>query len=144
MACGNLQLCAGLEAGIEGVTDALGQRRVERVLARRFEEEGKVDAAAEEPEEGGGEVAVGCNYLRKETAGSEEEAEEGLVAALEMEVEVERGSKGEEGGGGTQQALKALEFLTQDAERSCTTLVDAHNGFNELSRLAVIWTVRHR
>ena len=32
-ACGNLQLCAGLEAGIEGATHAICQRRVERVLA---------------------------------------------------------------------------------------------------------------
>ena len=43
------------------------------------------------------------------------------------------GSKGEEGGGGTQRALEALEFLTQDAEPSGTTLVDARNGFNELA-----------
>ena len=34
-ACGNLQLCAGLEAGIEGATHAVGQRRVERVLDQR-------------------------------------------------------------------------------------------------------------
>ena len=33
-ACGNLQLCASLEAGIEGATHAVGQRRVERVRAR--------------------------------------------------------------------------------------------------------------
>ena len=26
--CGNLQLCAGIEAGIEGATHALGQRRL--------------------------------------------------------------------------------------------------------------------
>ena len=32
-ACGNLQMCTGLEAGIEGETHAVGQRRVERVLA---------------------------------------------------------------------------------------------------------------
>ena len=32
--CGNLQLCAGLEAGIEGATHAVGQRRVERVRVR--------------------------------------------------------------------------------------------------------------
>ena len=30
-ACGNLQLFAGLEAGIEGATHAVGQRRLERV-----------------------------------------------------------------------------------------------------------------
>ena len=29
-ACGNLQLCAGLEVGIEGATNAVGQRRLER------------------------------------------------------------------------------------------------------------------
>ena len=33
-ACGNLQLCAGPEAGIEGETHALGQPRVERVRTR--------------------------------------------------------------------------------------------------------------
>ena len=54
------------------------------------------------------------------------------------------GSEGEEGGGGTQRPLEALEFLTQDAEPSGTTLVDARNGFNELSRLVMLWTVRHR
>ena len=74
----------------------------------------------------------------------EEEAAEGLEAALatqEMEVEGDGRSEGEEGVGGTQQALEALEFLTQDAEPSGTTLVDARNGLNELSRLAMLWTV---
>ena len=33
--CGNLQLCAGLEVGIEGATHAVGQRRLERVRQRR-------------------------------------------------------------------------------------------------------------
>ena len=85
--------------------------------------------------------------LTIKTAVIEEEAAEGLDAALEtqeMEVEGYGGSEGEEGGGGTQRALEALEFLTQDAEPSGTTLVDARNGFNELSRLAMLWTVRHR
>ena len=43
--CGNLQMCAGLEDGIEGATHAVGQRRVERVKARIIEEEGERDAA---------------------------------------------------------------------------------------------------
>ena len=55
--CGNLQLCAGLEARIEGATHAVGQRRVERVRARKVEEEGKEDAAAGEQDKDGGEVA---------------------------------------------------------------------------------------
>ena len=37
-ACGKLQLCAGLEAGIEGATHDVGQRRVERVREKRVEE----------------------------------------------------------------------------------------------------------
>ena len=54
------------------------------------------------------------------------------------------GSKVEEGGDGTQRALGSLEFRTLDAELSRTTLVDARNGFNELRRLVMLWTVRHR
>ena len=59
-------------------------------------------------------------------------------------VKEDRGSEGEDEVGGTLQALRALEFLTQEADPSRTTLVDARNGFNELSRLAILWTVRHR
>ena len=60
-----------------------------------------------------------------------------------MEVEENKGSKGEDEVGETQQALEALEFLTQEEELSGTTLVDARNGFNQLSRLAMLWTVRY-
>ena len=55
--CGNLHLCAGLEAGIEGVTHAMGQRRVEIVLAWRVEKEGEDDVAEEGQEEDIEEVA---------------------------------------------------------------------------------------
>ena len=48
------------------------------------------------------------NNLSIETAGTEEEAAEGLKAALAMEVEGDRGSEGEEEGGGTQRSLEAL------------------------------------
>ena len=79
-------------------------------------------------------MLAGINNLRIETAGTEEEAAEGLEAALGMEVEAGGGSEGKEGGDGTPRELRALEFLTQDAEPSGTTLVDARNGFNELRR----------
>ena len=66
--------------------------------------------------------------LTIETKGSEEEAEEGLAAALGMVVEEDRESEGEEGGGGNQRALEALEFLTRESDPSGTSLVDARNG----------------
>ena len=83
------------------------------------------------------------NNLRIDMVGTEEEAAEGLAASLVMKVEEDRGGEGEAGGDGNLRALGALEFLTQDAEPSRTTLVDAHNGFNKLSRLAMLWSVRH-
>ena len=67
-----------------------------------------------------------------------------MAEALRMEGVEDKGREGEEGGGGTLRALEALDFLTQGAKLSGTTLVDARNGFNELSRLAMLWTVRHR
>ena len=75
---------------------------------------------------------------------TQKEAEEGLEEAFGMEVEGDMGSEDEEWGGGTQRALEALEFLTQEAEPSGTTRVDARNGFNELIRFAMLLTVRHR
>ena len=109
--------------------------------AWRVEMEDKADAEAEEQEEKSGEVDGLMSNLIIETAVTKEEAAKGLAAALGMEVKVDRESEGEEGGGRPQQALEPLEFLTQDADPSGTTLVDAHNGFNELSRLAMLWTV---
>ena len=39
MACGNLQMCAGLKDGIESTTHTVGQRILERSRARRREYE---------------------------------------------------------------------------------------------------------
>ena len=74
----------------------------------------------------------------------------------DMEVVEEKMDKGEaaeekgdnteaEGGGfvGPLLALEATGLLTQDADPGGTTLLDAHNGLNEMSRLAMLWTVRH-
>ena len=109
-ACGNLRLCAGLEAGIEGATYAVRNRQLKIVRGRILEEE-EAEESEEEEEESRG-VLVGTKKLTIETAGTEEEAADGLKAALGMEVEEDRDSEGEEGGEGTQRALGALEFLT--------------------------------
>ena len=98
---------------------------------------------AEEEEEIEG-VLAGITNLTIETEGAEEEAMEQLTTSLEMEVEEDMGSEGEDEGEGTQRTLGALELFTQDAEPSGTTRVDARNEFNKLSRLAMMWTVRHR
>ena len=58
-------------------------------------------------------------------------------------VEVEETGEGKEGGKGASKELGELEFLTEDTEPSGTTLVDARNGSNELSRLVMMCTVRH-
>ena len=141
MACGNLQLFAGFEAGIEGATHAVRQQRLVRVRERR--EEAEKAEEEEEEEEAGEVIAARLVNLNIETEGTEEEAAEGLAAALDTEVEEERDIEGGEDGGGTQRALEDLEFLTQEAEPSGTTLVDVSNGFNKLSHLAILWTVRH-
>ena len=89
-------------------------------------------------------MAVGIHDLTIDTMGTEEKAADCLGEALEIEVDGEGEGRVEEGGDGTQRELLALEFLTQDAEPSGTTLVYYRNGFYELSRLAMLWTVRHR
>ena len=120
----------------------MGQRRLARVRYRREELDTEESAGDEEDKRGG--IAARLNNLTIETAGTEEEAAEGLAVVLEMQVEEDERREGEEGGGRTQRALEALEFLTQEAEPSGNTLVDDHNGFNKLSRSAMLWTVRHR
>ena len=44
----------------------------------------------------------------------------------------------------TLRTLEAIKLLPQEADPGGTKLVDACNGFSELSRLAMLWTVRHR
>ena len=76
-----------------------------------------------------------------EKEGTEEEAVGIIEKAIGMEIEEE--GKGEKGGDGTLRALVAIEFLIQEVDLIGTKLADSYNGFNELSRLEIMWTVRH-
>ncbi len=99
-ACGSVQLCAGLKAGIEGALHAV-RLRAETNGSMQFRA-GEIDNDLWEIEREDGEdppwVAEALEELREES----EDGPEGL------------------------------------------TLVDARNGFNELSRYAMLWTARHR
>ena len=93
--CGNLQLFAVLEAGIEGATHNVGQRRLEMVGQRRHKEE-EADVTEGGEEEGGEGIVESINNLNIETGGTEEEAAEVLEAVLgraahEMELDENRG-----------------------------------------------------
>ena len=68
-ACGNLQLCAGLEASIEGATHAEGQRRLAILRGRIEGTEEEAAAETEEEEEGGG-IVLGLLNLNIETVGT--------------------------------------------------------------------------
>ena len=102
--CGNLQLCAGLEAGIEGATHVVGHWILARVRSRREETE-EEEVAEAEKEEGGGGIAACLHHFNIETGATEEEAAEGLAEALEVEVKEVGSIEVEEEGGGTQRTL---------------------------------------
>ena len=91
-ACGNLQMCAGLEVVIEGGTHNVVQRRLESLRQRRSEEDVRGTEEWEDTES----VAAVLGNLNLETAGTEEEAaDEGLKAALVMEIDEEGGDESE-------------------------------------------------
>ena len=48
------------------------------------------------------------------------------------------------GGGGGILELESTGLLTQYADPGVTTLVDSHNGFNDLIHPEILWTVHHR
>ena len=69
--CGNLQLCPGLETGIEGSTHAICKWRIKQVRERSSKEVAEDGASNEEKESGG--MATRLHNLIIDTAGTEEE-----------------------------------------------------------------------
>ena len=60
-----------------------------------------------------------------------------------MEVNQDNAEEEEERLGWSLLELEDTGILTQDAEPGGTTLVDACNGLNNLSCLAMLWVVHH-
>ena len=60
------------------------------------------------------------------------------------DAEVDQYEAEAEGVGGGLLALEVTSLLTQDTDPYRTTIIDACNFFNEVSRLAMLWTVHHR
>ena len=57
---------------------------------------------------------------------------------------MENGSdEGEGGGGGVLLDLGAIGILIQEADPGGTAIIDGHNGFNDLIRLAIMCTVQN-
>ena len=63
-------------------------------------------------------MVAGLDNLTIETAGKQEEAEEGMAAALGMEVEVDRVSEGEEGVEGLNGQWKPLSSSLRKLSRA--------------------------
>ena len=126
-ACGSTQLCAGLEAGIEGALHAVASRATEHDTMEFGEWE--VDDSVWEATADEGEVQESLPARREREANAAAESDR----ANEAEVDDMPGI-----GSGLGTGLR-----TAGAQEGLL-LVDAMNGFNMLSRLSMLWTVRHR
>jgi hypothetical protein len=115
--CGNSNLCVGLPSGIEGAVHAVLKRQ-DVVVETVVDEELSVDS--------GLVTQVGSVASSQESMMSDDSGPATQTSSV----------------AGASGALAAESLPDEDAEG--LLLIDARNGFNELSRKCMLWTVRHR
>ena len=122
VACGNLNLCAGLPAGIEGAVHAV----------QEFWEGAQepLDPAPYATQE------AWCQPVSQPEEARAQEEWERQVAMLHTQP-------GSVGPMGTPEGSDGEDSSSDGQPIQAVLLVDARNGFNELGRKAMLWTVRH-
>ena len=114
-ACGNLNLCAGIPAGIEGAVHAV----------RRLWENLLPDDVSDSQDD----------FLSQDDAGASPFAEPNdYLAALDVDPPPNPPDPGDD--------TPAMD-RESTADPPGVLLVDARNGFNELNRKCMLWTIRH-
>ena len=123
-ACGSTQLCAGLEAGIEGALHSVSQRAELHGNMAFGDWEVNDDVWEKIGEEGEVQESLPARRAREAAVVGLLTQEDSEVAESWEDIEEEE------------------ELETSDGE--VLLLVDAANGFNNLSRLSMLWTLKHR
>jgi len=115
-ACGNFNLCAGLPAGIEGAIHAVGKRS-EEAEARRLSDRN------------GGQWVPPAGWPPGMAPPTEEDVMHDCATAHQPPLPSD---------------TRNVPPEPTDMVPEALLLVDARNGFNELNRMSMLWTVRHR